>query len=84
MRSPDCYWPSYNSFYKFSIFRNWLRTLSSRLSTAKLITMYKVHNNVSQYLKEAMHCKVNNMSTHNIRNRENYTLPEYRLEVYKT
>lgn len=45
--------------------------------------MYKVHNNVSQYLKEAMHCKVNNMSTHNIRNRENYTLPEYRLEVYK-
>lgn len=74
--------PSRDSLY----LETGLEPLLSRRSTAKLVTMYKVYNNeVSQYLKEAMHSKVNNMSVYNLRNGDNYTLPKYLLilEVYK-
>lgn len=74
--------PSRDSLY----LETGLEPLLSRRSTAKLVTMYKVYNNeVSQYLKEAMYRKVNNMSVYNLRNGDNYTLPKYLfiLEVYK-
>lgn len=56
------------SFYRFSIFRSWLEPLSSRRWTAKLVTMYKVHNNeVPQYLREVIPSKINNWSSYNLR-----------------
>ena len=61
-----------------------LEPLVSRRKTAKLVTMYKIHNNeVPQYLKETIPSKVNNKSSYNLRNGDNYNIPKCRLELYK-
>jgi hypothetical protein len=60
-----------------------LEPLTSRRTAAKLVTMYEIHNNeVSQYLKETIPSKVNNISSYNLRNGDNYIILKCRLELY--
>ena len=61
-----------------------LDPLSYRRASAKLVTMFKIHNNqVPQYLDETIPCKTNNFSSYNLRNGDNYIIPKCRLELYK-
>ena len=61
-----------------------LEPLNSRRTTAKLVTMYKIHNNeVPQYLKETIPSKVNSISSYDLRNGNNYIIPKCRLDLYK-
>ena len=51
---------------------------------AKLNTMYKVHNNlVPDYLKHIFPSTRSKESKYNTRNREDYTIPKCRLELYR-
>jgi hypothetical protein len=61
-----------------------LAPLISRRTTAKLVTMYKIHNNeVPQYLKEIIPSRVNKISSYNLRNGDNYINPKCKLKLYK-
>jgi hypothetical protein len=61
---------------KFSVIVQYLQNFvveKKRLKTAKLVTMYKIHNDeVPQYLKETIPRKVKNTSSYNLRNGDNY------------
>jgi hypothetical protein len=53
----------------------------SRGTIAKLVTMQRVHNEeVPLYMKETIPSKVVNMSSYNLRNGDNYTIPKRRLK----
>ena len=53
--------------------------LSERGRVAKLFTMYKVHNNLVPDFPSTK----SRESKYNTRNREEYTIPKYRLELYR-
>ena len=53
--------------------------LSERRRVAKLFTMYKVHNNLVSDFPSTK----SRESKYNTRNREEYTIPKYRLELYR-
>lgn len=58
--------------------------LSERRKLAKLSTMYKIHNNLApDYLKEIFPSIRTLESNYNTRNREDYTIPKCRLEIFK-
>lgn len=58
--------------------------LSERRKLTKLSTMYKIHNNlVPDYLKEIFPSIRTLESNYNTRNREDYTIPKCRLEIFK-
>ena len=58
--------------------------LSERRRVAKLNTMYTVHNNlVPDYLKHIFPSTRRRESKYNTRNREDYTIPKCRLELYR-
>lgn len=72
----------------FSIESLYLETgwtpLSERRKLAKLSTMYKIHNNlVPEYLKNIFPSTRSLESNYNTRNREDYTIPKCRLELFK-
>jgi hypothetical protein len=61
-----------------------LEPLISRRTTAKLVTVYKIHNNeVLQNFNKTIRRKVNNISSYNLRNGDNHIIPKCRLELYK-
>ena len=58
--------------------------LADRRKVAKLNTMYKVHHNlVPDYLKSIFPATRRNESKYDTRNREDYTIPRCRLEIFK-
>ena len=58
--------------------------LSERRRVAKLNTMYKVHINlVPDYHKHSFPSTRRRESKYNTRNREDYTIPKCRLELYR-
>ena len=61
-----------------------LEPLVTRRRTAKLTTMFKVHNNVvPDYLKQIFPKTRGIESTYNTRNTEDYSIPKCRLETFK-
>lgn len=58
--------------------------LSDRRNLAKLSTMYEIHNNlVPDYLKNIFPSTRSLESNYKTRNREDYTIPKCRLEIFK-
>ena len=57
--------------------------MQNRPYTAKMVTMFKIHNGAPSYLNDIIPDKHENISSYNTRNKHNYFIPRCRLELFK-